>query len=153
MPELKPEDIHAVCDTREQRPYNLEPFQVTRVGLKTGDYSLLGFEDKVTIERKSLDDLIGSISTGRERFEREVERLKFIDQKVILVEGSYEDIVQHRYLSRMHPNSVVGTIAKYQLQGLPIMLAGNRANAQDFAKRFLFLSYKYLVCQKTTATR
>ena len=143
MPEMKPEKVFAVQDTREQLPYDLKPFNVIVKGLKSGDYSLLGFEDKVSIERKTLADFVGSISHGRDRFEREVERLQSFESKVILVEGSAADIANHRYQSQMHPNSVMGTIAKYAAVGIPVMLACDRKIAQDFARRFLFLCAKY----------
>jgi DNA excision repair protein ERCC-4 len=130
MPELKVEDLVIIVDTREQLPYELSPCKTIRKGLPTGDYSLEGLEDKVVIERKSLDDFIGSICQGRERFEREIERLMPFEAKMILVEGSAEDITRHRYQSRMHPNSVMGTIAKYQMLGIPVMLAGDRVTAQ-----------------------
>lgn len=64
---------------------------------------------------------------------------------MILVEGSANDIVGQHYRSRMHPNSIMGTIAKFQMLGIPVMLAGRREIAEDFAKRFLFLTQKHLL--------
>lgn len=58
-----------IIDTREQLPYNFT-FESTRATLKTGDYSLAGLESVVSIERKSLDDFVGCITTGRDRFEK-----------------------------------------------------------------------------------
>jgi ERCC4-type nuclease len=141
--ELQPEKLVCIVDSREQMPYDLSPFIMVTKGLPTGDYSILGMEQQVVIERKSMDDFIGSISQGRERFEREIERLKPFESKMILVEASAADIVNHRYRSRMHPNSVMGTMAKFFSLGIGVMLAGNRETAQDFAKRFLYLSAKY----------
>lgn len=140
---VKVEELTAIIDSREQLPYDLAPFKTVRCGLPTGDYSVEGYETEITIERKSLDDFIGSISTGRERFEREIERLLKFESKMILVEGSAEDILKQRYVSRMNPTSVFGTIASFIAKGVPVMLAGNRTIAQDFARRFLFLSVKY----------
>ena len=55
-----------VVDSRESAPYRFENLpnegrklvvrSVTR-GLKTGDYSIAGFEHRVAVERKSLPDL------------------------------------------------------------------------------------------------
>ena len=73
--EPKVEDILAIVDTREQRPLDLSPLQVVRGTLATGDYSVVGLESVVAVERKSLDDLLGCIGTDRARFDREVQRL------------------------------------------------------------------------------
>ena len=51
--ELKPEQVVAVCDSREQLPLDLAPLQVVGGTLTTGDYSLRGLEHLVAIERKS----------------------------------------------------------------------------------------------------
>jgi hypothetical protein len=73
-----------VVDSREQLPYEFtgmvgqgsESLVVPTVvqGLASGDYSIAGMEDQVAVERKSLDDLYGSVTWGRDRFEREIER-------------------------------------------------------------------------------
>lgn len=143
MSEPKPEDVVCVIDRREQKPYDLSPFKTIPGTLKTGDYSILGFEDKITCERKELSDFIGSISAGRERFEREIERLLPFESKMILIEASANDIWFQKYRSRMNPKSVMGTMASFIARGIPVVLAGDREIAQDFARRFLFLSYKY----------
>ena len=66
-----------VVDTREQAPYGFARFpavEIVRAGLPTGDYSLTGHEVRAAIERKSLDDLLGCLTGGRDRFERELAR-------------------------------------------------------------------------------
>jgi len=58
-------------DSREQLPYEFKsPSEVGTV--LVGDYSISGLEDHISIERKSIDDLIGCLTTGRERFKREL---------------------------------------------------------------------------------
>lgn len=140
--DINPSDYIVIRDTREQLPYDLSPFQMLRQKLDTGDYSVVGFEDQICIERKSRDDFIGSITQGRDRFNEEMERMLSIPMRMILVECSMMDIVKQRYISRTHPNSVIGTIAKYMSMGIPVMLACNRTAAQDFARRFLYQSIK-----------
>lgn len=49
-----------VVDTREQRPYSFDEARVGGVvhaALPAGDYSLLGQETRIAIERKSLADV------------------------------------------------------------------------------------------------
>jgi ERCC4-type nuclease len=96
--------LQIIVDTREQRPWTFENYNVTvkRAGLRSGDYSLAGHEDQIALERKSLDDLVQSLSHGRDRFEREVERLSALSFAAVLVEASAEDIARHRYQSMMN---------------------------------------------------
>ena len=47
-------------DTREQKPYAFENAEIG--ALQVGDYSIVGLEDYISIERKELSDLISSIS-------------------------------------------------------------------------------------------
>lgn len=68
-----PDNSTILIDTREQKPVKLSiPTKI--LGLKFGDYALEGKQDLV-IERKSLSDFIGTLSSRNlERFEREIER-------------------------------------------------------------------------------
>lgn len=61
--------LRVLIDTREQRPWTFSRDTTSEfVTLTEGDYSFAGYSDRVRIERKSLADLVGSITTGRERF-------------------------------------------------------------------------------------
>ena len=71
---LKPAQLTAISDSREQAPYDFSPMATKRATLATGDYSIRGLEDLVCLERKALDDLTGCITHDRERFERELQR-------------------------------------------------------------------------------
>lgn len=82
-----------IVDTREQHPYRFQGFEpparyrrkdgtlpplivpIEQAALKSGDYSIKGYEDQVAIERKSLPDAYSTFCWGRERFIRELERL------------------------------------------------------------------------------
>ncbi len=75
---MKKADMTIVQDTREQRPLVFPEAKVRVATLTTGDYSLEHFEDKITIERKSLPDLLGSLGNDRDRFMREVLRKKVL---------------------------------------------------------------------------
>ena len=78
-------------DTREQTPLDFtghRGVESVRSGLKTGDYSVQGYEDKICFERKSVPDLVGTLIGGHERFLREMDRMKDYEEKYILVEHS-----------------------------------------------------------------
>ena len=88
-------------DSREQSPLSFAGFRgvdVVRQGLKTGDYSVRGYEDQICFERKSVPDLVGTLIGGHERFLREMDRMKDYDVKYILVEHTAGTV--YRYCER-----------------------------------------------------
>lgn len=130
-----------VCDTREQKPWLFSDYpgvEVVRGTLKSGDYSLPGFENQVALERKSLQDLIGSLSAGRDRFKREMERLAALDFAAVLVEASAEDIARGRFRGNMNPTSVLQSIFAWTVRyRVPFMLCGSRDHAEYTAHGLL----------------
>lgn len=106
-----------VVDTREQAPFDLGRFDnwiggVVRDTVKHGDYTVRGMEHLLAIERKSLEDLVGTLMQRRELFIRLCEQLANYRWKAIIVEASYED-VKSPYPSRFtaaHPNGISGSL-------------------------------------------
>ena len=94
-------NLTIIEDSREQNPLNLGDIrgvEVVRQGLKTGDYSLVGHEDEICFERKSVPDLVGTLIGGHERFLREMDRMKDFQVKYILVEHTAGTV--YRYCER-----------------------------------------------------
>ena len=88
-------DEHLIyVDSREQNPLKIKDFPTEVKGLKFGDYCL-NDKDKTGncyIERKSVPDLIGTLSSGLERFKNEIKRAEEEDAyMVILVERKLEE--------------------------------------------------------------
>ena len=144
-----------IIDSREQKPYNFRGCDTIVKGLKTGDYSAeyngVDYSDKIALERKSLADFIGSITSGRKRFEKEIMRAKELEYFAIIIEGSWEDIEKHNYRSQMPPESVIGTILGWAVKfNVPIILAGNRRRAEKIVKKKLefYLRYKTIIQKK-----
>ena len=132
---LKKMPLPIIRDTREQDGFLFAGFNatVTDGTLTSGDYSVRGFENRIAIERKSLDDLIGSISTGRERFERELCRLAGLDVAMVVVEAPLIALRQHRYKSRMEPKAAEQSCWCFQQRHMiPFHFAGDKADAEAF---------------------
>ena len=134
--------ITVLIDTREKLPFDLTPLKTQKATLSTGDYSILGLEKHVAIERKGLQDLVGCVGGERERFEREIQRLKSYPVRAIICEGSYGQIEAKAYRGRVHPNSILGSICGWAAGGLPIIMAGNRERAQRLAQNILVIAAK-----------
>lgn len=83
-----------IIDTREQRPLEFLHLPSERGTLHSGDYSIVGLENDFAIERKSVDDLCQSVTRGRERFERELHRLRGFDFARILIVGEPYEVAR-----------------------------------------------------------
>lgn len=129
--------IVILCDTREQAPWSFT-LPTIRATVPTGaDYSVQGFEHVIGIERKSLDDLVGSLTQGRERFMRSLAALRERKHRALIIEADMADIREHRYRSMTAPSSVIGSLASIWADGIPVFLAGDHMSAGQFAERLL----------------
>ena len=135
-----------LVDTREQRPYSAEelgaevPVQIGT--LKAGDYSIVGAETRVGIERKTLSDYLGSITHGRPRFKIELAKLAQYDFAVVIVEANLGDIEDPGLRSRAHPNSLFGTTVAITHDFVPVLWAGDRRRAARLTYRLLKRFYE-----------
>jgi ERCC4-type nuclease len=83
--------ITIIEDSREQSPLSFDGFrdvEVIRRGLKTGDYSLQGYEDRICFERKAIGDAVSTLINGHTRFLKEMERMRDFEVNYILIEHS-----------------------------------------------------------------
>lgn len=139
-------------DTREQLPYEFRAatskhidFEIMRGTLPEGDYSARlvdedGPEFTAIVERKSLGDLYSTLTHGRERFERELERLRPYGFKALIIEGSLADIAAGglRPDSKVNPRSIVGSLVAFQQRyGLHVVFASSRKYAELYTFRLL----------------
>lgn len=125
--------MKVIVDRREQRPLSFDRWDDVNVvpgTLPCGDYALPGMETICAIERKSIDDLVGSLSHGRDRFERELVRARGYELFTIVVEASMQDVAEHKYQSKMLPHSVLQSLFAYQCRfNVCTIWAGNRDGA------------------------
>ena len=129
-----------VVDTREQEPYGFaaDEASVVRKALPAGDYSVVGLEDRVAVERKSLDDFVSTVIRARDRFMREVSKLAGYPHACVVVEGGLSDVLAHRYRSGAHPAAVLGAAVSLSVDhGVPVFFCSNRPSARCFTLSFL----------------
>ncbi len=147
-------DMDIVVDDREKKPYDFElpkkaftrpnPEKV-RVGIKRlaiGDYTVWHLERKVAVERKSLDDLLGTCSNKtdrRTRFVEELERLKKVWFSAVVLETSVEDLLDHKHkYSKINPKSVLGSALNWSMRyNVPFFFCTDRWHAE-------FVTYQIL---------
>lgn len=140
-----PDKPTVVIDTREQLPYSFpaERFDSVRRALPAGDYSLVGYETRVAVERKTLPDLIGTLIRNRARFKRELEKLETYDLACVVVEGHLRDVLDGNYRSKAHPNAVLGSVTAICVDyRIPIFFCSDRDAACRFTEKLLLRFHK-----------
>jgi DNA excision repair protein ERCC-4 len=151
---IQSSDIRIVIDTREQLPFDFEglppdiymPSEVRT--LHTGDYSAVGYEDKIAVERKSLTDLLGCIGNGRDRFQRELERMMDFQFRCVVVEDSWQHFVKPEGggydRCTIAPNTCENTIISWESRyGVNFKFCGTRQNAMKYTARYIFHTIKH----------
>lgn len=111
-PEYDPPTV--LVDTREQRPFapflwqkgKRIPLPLERFCLEEGDYTSPLLRDYVRIERKSIQDLYGSLfgtscdsmgesAPNQERLRKEFIRLRYYPRAYFVIEGPARDLVEY----------------------------------------------------------
>lgn len=118
-----PAPFAIIQDTREQTPLQF-PSAVPVIvrDLYPGDYSINGLTNQFAIERKSLDDLIGSLighkelqdgsrRNNRDRLIEELCAMRPFQFKCVVVTSPRAKLEAHMYNSRIEPANVIGMIA------------------------------------------
>jgi len=132
-----------VRDTREKAGYLFDavaPPPVVKVrGLRTGDYSLEGYEDAVAVERKSIVDAYGTFTNGRKRWERELERMRTLEFAAVVIEADWLTIVRDPpWRSGASPKAIFASIVAWtQRFGVHFFTCPNRAFAEKMTYRIL----------------
>jgi predicted DNA-binding protein YlxM (UPF0122 family) len=106
-----------VIDTREQQPLLFTDLPARVDTLRTGDYSLDGATEQFAVERKSLEDLIGCcVGENRERFERELHRLRGYRFRRLLVVSTEAEIERGKYRSQIAPKAILHTLRAFEVR-------------------------------------
>lgn len=134
---LAPESVMAIVDTREQLPLDLSPLRSVAGTLDTGDYSAVGLEHVVRIERKSLPDLLGCVGRDRERFDREVQRLLAFPVRVLVIESTWNEVEMGKWRGKITSSQVIGSLLGWQAAGLSVHMVGDHRRAGVHVARIL----------------
>jgi len=128
-----------IQDTREQTPLVFTNLPVVVDGLTTGDYSVRGLEDDFAVERKTLPDLFGSLTSGRERFMRELQRMQAFPFRRLLVIGSESEISMGSSRAKgINPKAILHSLAAIEARGVPVVFAPSGHAAAILVERWAF---------------
>lgn len=124
-------------DTRERYGYRFAGREVTveRAALPAGDYGVRSGEGlTAVVERKSIEDLAGSLAEGKLAFQ--LGRLMEQRRGAIVVEGSYPALFE---VPRVPQGWLPDILARLQLRypSVPIVFAHSRKFAEEWVYRYL----------------
>jgi ERCC4-type nuclease len=105
-----------VIDTREQVPLPFSQLATKPGTLLSGDYSIAGAEELFAVEKKSIPDLVMSCTSERERFERELHRLRGFRFKRLVIIGSETDIKCGNFRSLANPKAIIATLYCFEIR-------------------------------------
>lgn len=134
-------DLEIVVDTHERYAYGFADRQATvvRGSLPAGDYGVLRDGNLLAaVERKSLADLVATLTSGRLKYQ--LADLAALPRAALVVEDRYSSVFR---LDRVRPAMVADGLAECQVRWptVPIHFAETRKLAQEWTYRFLAAAY------------
>lgn len=129
--------LEIVVDSHERYAWKFEHQQATtvRAPLRAGDYAVrVGEEVVAAVERKSLQDLVSTLTSGKMRYV--VADLATLPAAAVVVEDRYSSVFK---LDRVRPAVVADALGECQARfpTVPIVFCETRALAQEWTYRFL----------------
>lgn len=136
-----------ITDTLEKKPWDFSFYNLKQISkpLKTGDYTLEGYEDILTIERKATTgEIAGNFGHLKRQFYAELDRMKQFKYKYLILEFEQDTVLE------FPKNSGIPTNRHYRLQingkylmkclgnvkdtfDVNVIFAGNRQDAISIA--------------------
>jgi hypothetical protein len=144
-----------IQDTREKYPWNFSFYdaEVQIKGLKTGDYSVAGAEDKICIERKrNTGEIAINLGFKWKQFSSELLRMCLFSHKIIIMEFPEEyldyfpkksGIPENKWSKiRMSPGFLKKQLYSIKdTYGIDIIFCPTKEQAEEQAYKFLEESY------------
>lgn len=123
--------MRIAVDTREKKPWRFpEHIRTEARALPFGDYSLVSSSVLAVIERKSLDDLVTTLTRDADRFRQELVRLAAADYGIVVIESGIPQLREHKYHSRVSPDRILDRVVSLSIDWkVPVVWAGDRPSA------------------------
>ena len=146
-------ELEIVVDAHERYAYRFTGQQVRTVkrALPCGDYAVdLDGRTVAAVERKSLADLVSSVTNGRLRFA--LAELAALPRAAVVVEDRYSQIFS---LAHVRPAVVADGLAELQVRypSVPIVYCETRKLAEEWTYRYLAAAHTWTADEAGAARR
>lgn len=130
-------ELQILVDAHERYAYQFTSQQVStlRTALPCGDYGLeINAVLVASVERKSLADLVSSLTSGKLRYQ--IAELAALPRAAVVIEERYSQLFT---LNRIRPATVADGLAELQVRwpNVPIVFCETRSLAEEWTYRFL----------------
>ena len=146
-------DLEIIVDTRERYAYRFTGQAVTTVSraLNCGDYGVVADGRLVAaVERKSLSDLVSSVTNGKLRYA--LGDLAALPRAAVVVEDRYSALFKQRHA---RPAAVADALAEYQIRWptIPIVFCETRPLAEEWTYRYLAAAWQWAITEPAAQAR
>jgi hypothetical protein len=146
-------ELEILVDSHEQYPYRFARQQVSTVrrALPAGDYGLdVDGRLVAAVERKSLPDLVTSLTGGKLRYA--LAELAALPRAAVVVEDRYSQLFT---LERVRPALVADGLAELQVRwpAVPIVFCETRPLAEEWTYRYLAAAHTWAAAEPAALTR
>jgi hypothetical protein len=146
-------ELEIIVDAHERYAYRFAGQQVrtTSRALPCGDYGIIVDGDLVAaVERKSLPDLITSVTSGRLRYA--LGELAALPRAAVVVEDRYSQIYKQ---SRVRPALVADGLAECQVRwpNVPVVFCETRSLAEEWTYRYLAAAHVWASAEPAAVER
>lgn len=137
-------ELEILVDAHERYPFTFtaQRAQTTRQGLPCGDYAIVR-DGRIlaAVERKSLSDLVSSLSSGRLGYQ--LGELATLPRAAVVVEDRFSQIFALRH---QRPAVVADGLAELQIRWptVPIVYCENRKLAEEWTYRYLAAAHAWV---------
>jgi hypothetical protein len=147
------DELEIVVDAHERYPYRFgsQQARTVRRALPAGDYGIVLGETLVaSVERKSLPDLVSSVTNGRLRFA--LGELAALPRAAVVVEDRWSQVFAQRHV---RPARIADSLAELQVRwpGVPIVFAETRPLAEEWTYRYLAAAFAWAGDELAVASR
>ncbi len=147
------EQLQILVDAHEQYAYRFGAQQASTVrrALPCGDYGLVVDGLLVaSVERKSLVDLVASLTSGKLRYQ--LADLAALPRAALVVEDRYSQLFK---LDRVRPAVVADGLAELQVRwpNVPVVFCETRQLAEEWTYRFLAAAHVWAITERDALQR
>ena len=146
-------NLEIVVDTRERYAYGFSAQAASTVAraLPCGDYGVVaGGRLVAAVERKSLADLVSSVTNGKLRYA--LGDLAALPRAAVVVEDRYSALFKQRHV---RPAVAADALAEYQVRwpNVPIVFCETRPLAEEWTYRFLAAAWQWAQAEPASQER
>lgn len=146
-------ELEIIVDAHERYAYRFDrqPVRTVTRALPAGDYGIVSHGRLVaSVERKSLPDLVTTLTTGKLGFV--LGDLAALPRGALVVEDRYSELFKLRHA---RPATVVDGLAELQVRWptIPIVFCETRALAEDWTYRYLAATHTWAATEPAAAAR